>query len=134
VPLGRVLSEDPRCRFLQGDFFELAKTGFDISGNKRMFDAVLLDIDHSPKHYLNERNASFYGVEGLNHLRSQLREGGIFALWSNDVRDEEFRKHLESVFGAASAHHVEFANPYTNSTSVNSVYIAQRQPQNLNAK
>ncbi len=93
---------------------------------RRKFDAVLLDIDHSPEHFLDEKNESFYGVEGLDLFAKQLKNGGVFALWSNDPPDEKFTKHLESIFGKASAHNVEFANPYTNSTSVNSVYVAHK--------
>jgi spermidine synthase len=127
VPMGEILSEDARCEMRQGNFFELARTGFDVSDEKRKFDAVLLDIDHSPKHFLDEKNASFYGLVGLNLLRRQIKAGGAFALWSNDSADEKFTKHLESVFGIAAAHNVEFANPYTNSISVNSVYVAHRK-------
>jgi spermidine synthase len=127
VPMGNVLSEDKRCELRQGDFFELARTGFDISDNERKFDAVLLDIDHSPEHFLDEKNKSFYTARGLNALRKQIKEGGVFALWSNDPPDGKFTKHLESVFGAATAQRVEFANPYTNSISVNSVYIAYKK-------
>jgi hypothetical protein len=85
----------------------------------------LLDIDHSPKHFLDEKNGSFYTAEGLKALRAQLKAGGAFALWSNDPIDEEFTGHLESIFGTASAYKIEFANPYSNSTSVNSVYVAR---------
>ena len=124
VPLGKRLSDDPRCKMIQGDFFELARIGFDKNNKDRKFDAVLLDIDHSPKHYLDARNESFYGSEGLEIFRKQLKEGGVFALWSDDPPDEEFREHLESAFGRASAHEVEFENPYTLQKSVNSVYKA----------
>ena len=125
VPMGHVLSEDKRCEMRQGDFFDLALKGFDTSDNSRKFDAVLLDIDHSPKHFLDEKNGSFYTAEGLTTLRAQLKAGGGFALWSNDPVDEEFTGHLESIFGTASAHKIEFPNPYSNSTSVNSVYVAR---------
>ena len=127
VPLGSILSEDKRCEMRQGDFFELARTGFDISDNERKFDAVLLDIDHSPEHFLDEKNESFYSTEGLKALQKQIKTGGAFALWSNDPVDENFTKHLESVFGTAAAQTIEFANPYTNSISVNSVYIAHKK-------
>ncbi len=127
VPLREILSEDTRCEMRQGDFFELARTGFDVSADERKFDAVLLDIDHSPEHFLDERNKSFYGIEGLNSLKRQIKTGGAFALWSNDPPDEKFTKHLESVFGSAAAHNVEFANPYTNFISVNSVYAARKE-------
>ena len=124
VPSGQILSEDERCQLRTGDFFELARTGFDVDDDERKFDAVLLDIDHSPKHYLDQKNESFYGVEGLESVRRQLKNGGVFALWSNDAPDEEFTKHLASIFGKAAAHKIEFANFYTNTTSVNSVYTA----------
>lgn len=127
VPMGGVLSEDKRCELRQGDFFELARTGFDVFDDKRKFDAALVDIDHSPEHFLDKKNESFYSVQGLNLLRKQIKENGVFALWSNEPSDEKFTKHLESVFGAAKAHNIEFVNPYTNSISVNSVYVARKK-------
>lgn len=60
VPLGRELSADARCRFLQGDFFALAAS--DAGFNRgHQFDAVLVDIDHSPDALLDAGNAGFYG-------------------------------------------------------------------------
>lgn len=127
VPMGRILSEDKRCELRAGDFFELARSGFDISESERKFDAVLLDIDHSPKHFLDQKNVSFYSAEGLGCLRQQIKIGGVFALWSDDPADEEFTQHLRTVFGEAAAHNVEFVNPYLNSTAVNSVYVAHKR-------
>ena len=132
VPLGAMLSEDARCEMRQGDFFELAKTGFDVSDNQRKFDAVLLDIDHSPRHLLNAGNRSFYGAENLGSLSRQIKDSGVFALWSNEAPDEKFTEHLASIFGTATAQTIEFTNPYTNSTAINSVYVAhKRSPSNL---
>ena len=47
VPLGPELTADSRCRFVQGDFFALAKSvdGFDPDQPSRQFDAVLVDIE-----------------------------------------------------------------------------------------
>ena len=126
VPNGEVLSKDARCELRQGDFFDLARTGFDASAPERRFDAVLLDIDHSPEHHLNPNNKSLYTSEGLAAIQNQLKPNGSFALWSNDPASEDFTAHLKSVFGSATAHNVEFPNPYTNSTSVNSVYVARK--------
>lgn len=125
VPNGEVLTRDPRCDLRQGDFFELARTGFDTTNPDRKFDAILLDIDHSPEHYLDLENKSLYTADGLNLVREQLNPGGTFALWSNDAANDGFTAHLGSVFETATAHNVEFPNPYTGSTSVNSVYVAQ---------
>ena len=126
IPNGEILTADARCELRQGDFFELARTGFDISEPGRKFDAVLLDIDHSPEHFLNQSNRSLYTEEGLAAVRGQLKPGGTFALWSNDPADDAFTTRLASVFGSAAAHNVEFPNPYTGSASVNSVYVARR--------
>ena len=126
VPMGDVLTNDPRCELRQGDFFELAQKGFDITEAGRKFDAVLLDIDHSPKHFLDASNESFYTAEGLAGIHKQLKPSGTFALWSDDPGSEAFTDHLKSVFGSAAAHDIEFPNPYTNSMSVNSVYVARK--------
>ena len=126
VPMGEVLTKDPRCELRQGDFFELARTGFDAHAPDKKFDAILLDIDHSPNHFLNPANQSLYTAEGLALVRDQLTPNGTFALWSNDPASEDFTNHLRQTFPTATAHNVEFPNPYTNSTSVNSVYVAQK--------
>ncbi len=125
VPNGEVLTKDPRCELRQGDFFTLARTSFDVSAPDRKFDAVLLDIDHSPKHYLDPGNKPFYTANGLAAVQSQLKPNGTFALWSNDAAHDDFTAHLNSVFACATAYNVEFPNPYTGSISVNSVYVAQ---------
>lgn len=125
VPLGAGLRDDPRCELRQGDFFALAQTGFDIADPGRKFDAVLLDIDHTPKHYLDPTNESFYTTRGLTGVREQLKPHGTFALWSDDPENPEFTAHLESIFGTATAHDIAFPNPYSGKNSVNSVYVAQ---------
>ena len=125
VPLGNVIAEDRRCELRQGDFFALARTGFDVSAPSRRVDAVLLDIDHSPEHFLDRNNESLYTSDGLASIRKQLKPGGSFALWSNDPASEEFTESLRAIFGSASSHNIEFPNPYTNSISITSVYVAR---------
>lgn len=126
VPNGVVLAGDDRCELRQGDFFELACSGFDVKEQERKFDAILLDIDHSPEHFLNKTNQTFYTSDGLAAAREQLKECGTFALWSNDPARDIFTDLLRSVFGSATAHDIEFVNPYTGANSVNCVYVAQR--------
>ena len=125
LPLGRRLADDPRCRFIEGDFFALARSddGFDPQAPGRRFDGIFLDIDHSPDFHLNPSHAGFYSAEGLARLTQSLREGGIFALWSNDPPDEAFLARLCSVFSAASAEKVVFHNPLTDEDFVQTVYL-----------
>jgi spermidine synthase len=126
VPNGRLLSEDARCCYYHGDFFTLARgDGFDPGDPGRLFDAILLDIDHTPDALLNPSHADLYSEEGMMRLRAFLRPGGVFGLWSNDPPDEEFLTILSSVFDQVDGHVVEFANPIQDKTATNGVYVAK---------
>jgi len=127
APLGAGLSSDPRTRFVEGDFFAMAadpQKGFDAANPGRKFHAVLLDIDHTPQHWLHPRHASFYAVEGLRRLRQQLHPGGVFAMWSDAAPDAAFRVRLEEVFTTVQAHIVTFPNPIRGGESSGTVYVA----------
>lgn len=126
LPTSEAVTGDERCELRQGDFFELARAGLDANASDRKFDAVLLDIDHSPEHFLDARNQSFYTPEGLTAIRNQLKQGGTFALWSDDAASNVFMALLTETFGNAAGHNIEFPNPYTGRPSVNSVYVAQK--------
>jgi len=129
VPLGGRLCNDARCRFLQGDFFALAMqkdSDFDTQLPLVEHDAILLDIDHAPDNYLDNQNSVFYTEEGFQRLRAHLRDGGVFAIWSNDRKDARFLELLGRVFRDPTAHEVEFTNPLQNSTAINTVYVGRR--------
>jgi spermidine synthase len=126
VPLGEKLTGDQRCKMLAADFFACARSaeGFDPEQPGRLFHAVLLDIDHSPRSLLHPRNAAFYEPEGLRALSAHLHPGGIFALWSDDPPDDEFLDALGAVFATTRAHIVSFPNPLLEGTSESTVYVA----------
>lgn len=128
LPLGPELVGDRRCRFVQGDFFALAASpqGFDPESSGRRFDAILLDIDHSPEALLDERSTSFYQPDGLRALAVHLKPGGIFGLWSNDRPDPTFTERLAGVFAEAWAEPVTFDNPLQGRPFTQSVYLARR--------
>ncbi|WP_369200589.1 spermidine synthase [Streptomyces sp. PU-14G] len=128
VPLGDELTAHSRCRFTHGDFFALADhpDGFDPESPGRLFHAILLDIDHSPRHVLHPRHAAFYEPNGLHRLAGHLHDDGVFALWSNDPPDEQFRTALAGVFPRAEAHTVAFDNPLQGGASTNTVYVASK--------
>ncbi len=120
------LGADERARMVHGDFFSLSAgtDGFDPDRPGRRFDAVLLDVDHTPRHHLAPRNASFYTPTGLAALRRHLVVGGVFALWSDDPPDDEFTAVLGEAFDTWDAHEVAFRNFYTGGESSNTVYVA----------
>ena len=125
VPLGPELANDSRCDMVRGDFFDLSDgAGFDPSRPGRKFDAVLLDIDHSPRYVLHAANVAFYSAEGLAGLSSHLKPGGTFALWSNDPPDEEFLNVLRGVATKVKAHPIKFSDRSGDGTALNTVYIA----------
>jgi len=128
VPLGEKLTSDPRCTLVHADFFEVATSpgGFDPIDSDKLVHAVLLDIDHSPSHWLNSENSAFYTEDALQSMANKIHPGGIFGLWSNDPPEKEFTNLLDSVFQSSESHIVTFPNPYTGSESTNTVYIANQ--------
>jgi spermidine synthase len=120
------LASDPRIRLQPGDFFALTDTdaGFDPMTPGRRFHAILVDIDHTPRHVLQPSHAAFYTPAGLRRLTRHLQPGGVFALWSDDPPDADFGAVLAQVFTNSEAHVVTFANPLTGGTSANTVYVA----------
>ena len=128
IPLGKRLGDDPKCRFVEGDFFQMAAsdTGFDPVEPARKFDAILLDIDHAPNFHLAPAHAGFYQPDGLAKLQQHLVDGGIFALWSNDPPNAAFAARLQSVFRVANAVEVPFYNPLQDRDFIQSIYIAHR--------
>jgi spermidine synthase len=125
LPLGKQLTGDPRCRFVNGDFFAMSDSaeGFDPRKPGRRFDAVLVDIDHSPRNLLHPRHAALYQPEGLARLAAHLHPGGVFALWSNDPPDDAFNSVLAGAFANSAAHVVTFDNALGDRDASNTVYI-----------
>lgn len=127
LPLGRELLADERCRLVHGDFFVMARSesGFDPETSGRRFDAILLDIDHSPEAFLDDRSSSFYQPDGLSALAAHIKPGGVFGLWSNDKPDGAFRDRLASVFPKAWAEPVTFHNPLQHRPFTQTIYLAR---------
>ena len=127
VPLGAELTADHRCTLIEGDFFAMIDEGIEDSEDGPMsFDAILVDIDHTPHHLLDPGHAHFYGPLGFDRVRAQLRPAGVFALWSDDPPDTEFLALMEDSFSGVVGHVVEFANFYTGGVSACTVYVATR--------
>lgn len=124
VPLGTALPDDPRCSLVLGDFFEMAGRGIEFEdGTAAPFDAILVDIDHTPSHHLDTGHEGFYTSAGLQRIAEQLVPGGVFALWSDDPPDEPFTTTLAQVFTDVSAEVVSFPNHYTGAESACTVYL-----------
>jgi spermidine synthase len=126
LPLGRELTADPRCRLVHGDFFAMSSSvdGFDHLSPGWRFDAVLVDIDHSPRKLLHPRHAALYEPEGMTRLAGHLQPGGVFALWSDDAPDAVFERVLAEAFATQTSHVVTFDNLRGDHDASNTVYVA----------
>jgi spermidine synthase len=127
VPAAGSLISDERCSLVHGDFFEMLRSpaGFDPSDSDRLFHAMVVDIDHSPRHVLDPSHAEFYGPAGVGRLAARLRPGGVFALWSNDPPDDAFTAVLADAFVTVEANVVRFANPLQDREATNTVYVGR---------
>ncbi len=117
VPLGITLAEDRRCRLVEADFFDLQWE------MPRRYDAILVDIDHSPDLLLSEAHRRFYSEAGLRRLCKRLKPEGIFGLWSNEPAPE-FAQTLEAVFTEVEVLPVSFFNPMQKRQAENTLYLA----------
>ncbi len=126
VPLGRGLTDDPRCTFIHSDFFAAALDGFDPREPDLKYHAVLLDIDHSPANLLHENHGRFYSEDGLRRMSEQLHPGGVFALWSDDPPEGSFLEILGEVFATCTSHVVTFHNPHQDRDAASTVYVATK--------
>lgn len=123
LPASEELVGDPRTTLTEGDFFALVRAA--PAEDHPGYSAILLDVDHSPRHQLDPTHADLYDADGLRALDRHLAAGGVFALWSDDPPDDEFMTELHAVFDDATAHVVDFDNPVTGGTSSNTIYVAR---------
>ena len=120
LPTSVELVRDARTLLVLDDFFALMRRA-----PQKRYDAILLDVDHSPRHQLDASHSDLYEVAGLRALAQHLAVDGVFALWSDDPPDEQFMATLTEVFDEAAAHVVDFANALTGGTSSNTIYLGR---------
>lgn len=121
LPMSAQLTGDSRTTLVHDDFFAVMR-----AEPTTRYDAILLDVDHTPRHQLNPSHADLYTVAGLGRVRAHLADGGVFGLWSDDPSDDEFMERLGQVFENPIAHTVDFDNALTGGVSSNTVYVATR--------
>lgn len=114
---------------MHGSFFDLATApgkGFDPDSAGKKFDAILLDIDHSPTEFLNAANAGFYTSENLALMAQQLKPKGVFSMWPQNMPEEPFEALLTTVFKSVEPHVISFYNRFQGGESTNSVYVCAK--------
>lgn len=125
LPLSDGLTSDQRCHLVEGDFFAMIAAGAGFGpGAPDRYDAILVDIDHTPRHLLHPSHASFYEADGQRRVADRLNPGGVYALWSDDPPDRDYVAVVEGVFASCEAHVVTFPNPLTGGDAASTVYVA----------
>ena len=129
LPLGQVVADDPRCSLRLGDFFALAAGpgAFDLAAPHRLHDAILIDIDHSTTHFIDEASAGFYSAPAIAAITAKLKPNGVFALWSTDAEDADFVAALGQSLDDVRVERVEFVTPYRQEPAFNLIYLGRRR-------
>ena len=95
------------------------------------YDAILLDVDHSPRHQLDPSHADLYTPSGLRAVAAHLAEAACSHCGRMIRPTTNSSRVLAAVFAQVQAHIVNFANPLTGGTSSNTVYVATRTEDRL---
>jgi len=119
IPLAAELNADPRLRVVQDDVYRRLS-----AEPARLFDLVLIDVDHSPEDRLAAANGSFYTEEGLERAKRHLMPGGVLGVWSYD-ESASFAAALRRVFRDVRVEPVEFKNRFVGETQTDWLFFAR---------
>jgi len=106
LPLSAELNADDRFKIVESDVYSDL-----LSEGEAKYDAVLIDVDHTPRERLDESSAPFYTADGQRHVARHLKPGGVLAVWSAGD-DDEFAAVLDEVYPHAQREHVTWEDDY----------------------
>ena len=99
------LLQDPRVEVLVQDVFKVMN---DLKGER--YDAILLDVDHTPASWVQEKNFRLYERAGFDAVHRALDPHGLVAYWSAGEEPEFVHRlgragfHVQSYEAKAHAH------------------------------
>ncbi|MHC4952936.1 MAG: spermidine synthase family protein [Planctomycetota bacterium] len=121
LPLSAELNDDPRFATVESDVYA------DLLGDSdTMYDAILIDVDHTPQERLDESSAPFYSINGQHRVARHLNPGGVLGVWSA-ADDDEFTAVLGDVYAEASREHVTWEDAYLG-TLTDVIFLARAAP------
>lgn len=88
------------------------------------YDAILIDVDHSPDERLGEESEPFYSVAGLQAARKHLAKGGVLAVWSY-AESSPFADALRVVFDNVRVEPVSYDNQMVDETRTDWLFYAR---------
>lgn len=120
VPLSAELNADARFDPFLGDVYALL-----AEAPERLYDLILIDVDHSPSDMLDEQNAGFYTDEGLEVARQHLAPRGVLGVWSY-AESSAFSEAMARVFADVSAVPVTFRNSHLGEEQTDWLFFGSR--------
>ncbi|WP_165252413.1 spermidine synthase [Paludisphaera soli] len=119
-PLSGELTADPRLVVGPGDVYARIQ-----SAPTRLYDLILIDVDHSPDDTLAGPNASFYDLPGLESAREHLAPGGVLAVWSY-AESSPFADALRATFREVRVERVAYWNRHADEECVDWLFFARK--------
>jgi len=119
IPLANSLKDNPRLKVLQDDVYKRL-----WHAPSQQFDAVLIDVDHSPEDQLDDANESFYTEAGLQRAKQHLAKDGVLGVWSY-AESSPFSEALRQVFSEVRIEPVTFENTHINETMTDWLFFAR---------
>jgi spermidine synthase len=119
LPLSRALLSEPRLAVVEGDVY--ARLAGDPG---ERWDAILIDVDHSPEEPLGAESASFYREAGLARARRHLAPRGVLGVWSY-AESPRFADALARVFSEVRVERVRFENRVFGEAETNVLFLAR---------
>ncbi|MEK0447288.1 MAG: hypothetical protein RLZZ399_2609 [Verrucomicrobiota bacterium] len=123
--LGKVngeLLKDSRVEVLVQDVFQVLRG---VSGEAR-YDAILLDVDHTPASWVQVKNARLYERSGFRAVARALAPNGLVAYWS--AGEEPLFVQRLSQAGFQVQTHEAKAHP-TAKRAVHRIYVGSLLPE-----
>lgn len=119
TPLSGELADDPRLSVTQGDVYHRLAVS-----PSRLFDVILIDVDHSPDERLGEESVSFYTAPGLRAARQHLTPGGVLGVWSY-AESSPFVEALHEVFEQVHVQPVTYQNQLIDQQQTDWLFFAR---------
>jgi len=120
IPLGPELQANEKLLITQGDVYQRLLQ----PPESERFDAILIDVDHSPEDTLTAHTNAFYSVTGLECAKEHIAPGGILALWSYDEATP-LLEAMRTVFAHTTVHPITYWNEHVQEAFTDWLYIAR---------
>lgn len=121
IPLADELNGEPRLSVVEGDVYArlLSVPASDP------YDAILIDVDHSPADQLDSSSAACYTPAGFSRIAQHLRPGGVIAFWFYEEHAATLAAMCQALT-AVSTHRVSYYNQHVHQTFTDWIYTGRK--------